>query len=135
MSQSLQPRLSRAVAGVTRRDALCTMLSGSAFSAAGVIGLPVAGSAKHHKHKCKEKTCKGGRLGKLCEKAKECCSNETNLLCSVPNGASVTACCAGINGACLGNGDCCLGFVCEPPGVCVVGSPDRAAIINRSGLR
>ena len=124
MSRLLQTWLSRAIVGASRRDALRTMVSGTALGAAGVLGVPITGSAKHHKHKCKKQTCKGGRLGKLCETAKECCSNETNLLCSVPNGASVTSCCVGINGECSGNGDCCLGFVCEPPGVCVVGTPD-----------
>jgi hypothetical protein len=128
MDRSMHTRLAQALNGTSRRVALRIILGGTTIGAAEALASPFGSNAKHHKHhkhhkhKCKQKKCKGLALGEFCETAKDCCSNETNLLCSIPNGGSQTACCAFQNGACAGDSDCCVGFICLSPGVCVVGN-------------
>jgi hypothetical protein len=125
MKQTTGSRLTQVLGDTSRRLALQTLLGGAAISSARILASPSIGDAKHHKHhkhKCKQKKCKGKALGEFCDTAKECCANETNLLCSIPNGGSQTACCAIQNASCTDQADCCSGFICSVDGVCIVGT-------------
>jgi hypothetical protein len=110
--------------GKTRREALRTMLAGSAAVAAGASLLSVDASAKPKKRRPKKRRknrCK--KAGQFCKTNKQCCTGKTKRRCAVASNAgnSDKTCCGGPGAVCGGanaDGDalgpfCCAGFMCS----------------------
>jgi hypothetical protein len=108
--------LTRLVGGPsTRRNTLRSAL-GVAASTLAVVGLAaLSGEADAKKRKrCKRcKRCAPQVAGSLCTTNQQCCTNETNRICSVAQGSSsTTICCGGTGAACTSNENCCRHFSC-----------------------
>jgi hypothetical protein len=114
--------LTRLVGGAsTRRNTLKSALGAVTTSTIAVVGLAaLSGEADAKKRKrCKRcKQCKAQAPGSLCTTNKQCCTNETNRICSVaPGSSSTTICCGGNGASCASNDACCRHFSCVV-GVC-----------------
>lgn len=108
--------LTRLVGGPgTRRNTLRSAL-GVAASTLAVVGLAaLSGEADAKKRKrCKRcKRCAPQAAGSLCTTNNQCCTNETNRICSVAQGSSgTTICCGGTGATCTSNENCCRHFSC-----------------------
>jgi hypothetical protein len=122
--------LTRLVGAVsTRRFALRATLGGAA-AAVGLAAMAGESAAKKKKRK-KCKKCKPLDADASCTTNKQCCTNETNRACAVPENASSSdkTCCGALNGECGGFDGmstiapfCCADYVCssltETPGTC-----------------
>ncbi len=125
MDASTLDRLAHMVGG-SRRAALRTALGGAAVAAAGIGASGIGCDAKKKKCKKRKKNkCKGKARDEACSSNKECCTNETNLACSVRNaGAIETVCCGALGAGCDADDDCCVGFRCDiGDGECVADAP------------
>jgi hypothetical protein len=101
--------------GQTRREALRSMLAGSAAVAAGVTVLGEDASAR------RKKRCK--KAGRSCTSNKQCCTKKTKRRCAVASNAgnSDKTCCGGQGAVCGGADEnlddigpfCCAGFECS----------------------
>src|SRR5262245_31264592 len=93
----------------TRRTALKMALGGTTVASAGLASAVGGTNAKKKHKKCKK--CQGVGFGEECNSNKDCCANETNLSCGVPNGGSpALVCCGGLNAPCSDEFDCCWIF-------------------------
>ncbi len=115
--------------GQTRREAVRSMLAGSAAVAAGVTLLGDDASAKPRKKP--KNRCK--KAGAFCSTNKQCCTGKTKRRCAVAvnAGNSDKTCCGGQGAVCGGANEdlddigpfCCAGFECSSEtrkkGVCV----------------
>jgi hypothetical protein len=105
-------RFARAAA--SRRNALKSAFI-PALAGLGAASFLDGGNSAAKKKKKKCKKCKGKNLGDSCTSNKECCTNETNLLCAIPSNPSSdnTECCGGVGAKCNNTDDCCGDFTCE----------------------
>jgi hypothetical protein len=119
-------RLTRIVGG-SRREALRTAVGGAAVAAAGVAASAIGTEAKKNKKRkrCKKRTWQGKAPGAGCTSNKDCCTNETNLACSVRNaGVIANVCCGALGAGCDADNDCCHGFRCDTgAGECEADAP------------
>jgi len=62
---------------------------------------------------------KAKALGESCSSNEQCCTNQTNRICGLRNGA-VTGqrCCGALGAKCGDSKDCCFGFGCGNDGFC-----------------
>jgi len=124
MANSSFDTLTRFIGGAnTRRGALRAALGGAAATATIGLALPVGETeARNRKKKCK--TCKAIAADATCSSNKDCCTNETDRACSLPeNSINTTKTCCGVLGAPCGGGlspvgpsqapFCCRGYLCS----------------------
>jgi len=104
-------RLCRLVGvGSTRRAALKTVFGGATLAAVGAHSAASETTASKHKKQCR---CKAKKLGETCTSNKQCCTNETDHICSFKNGGGLSLrCCGALGASCRGDTDCCNSFGC-----------------------
>lgn len=119
----------RFAAGLTRRDAIHSLLAGGGAVALVTMTAPANVDAR------RKKRCKPSKAGAFCSQDKECCPLTTRRKCDVADNASNsdTTCCGAEGAVCGGvNTDydtisphCCAGFRCSTdeiqngvPGIC-----------------
>jgi hypothetical protein len=125
--------------GRTRRTTLRSALGGAAAAVAAAIGASAitgdVAAKKNKNNKCKDKKkkcedklkkcenkkkdkCEGLPAGAACQSNQQCCTNETNTICSVfSNDATTTRCCGGLGFHCTSDDQCCKSFKCKD-GIC-----------------
>ena len=100
--------LRRSSTGRTRRTALTTALGGITLAALGVSARSPEVMAKKKRCQCKAKA-----LGDSCTSNKQCCTNQTNRICSFRNqSGGGLKCCGALGASCSGTTDCCFSFDC-----------------------
>ncbi len=102
----------------TRRGALRAALGGATAAAVLAVSRGDAGAKK----KCKKKKCpkcEALLVGQPCTTNLQCCTNETNNLCAISQGATeqVKTCCGAEGNSCTTDADCCAPVACDN-GIC-----------------
>src|SRR5262245_4728164 len=101
----------------TRRTTLRSALGGAAAATVAAVGFSaVAGDVAAKKKKCKKcPKCESLDFGQLCTTNSQCCTNETNMICSQAFNASNSdkTCCGALNFSCSNDNSCCKGFSCK----------------------
>src|SRR5262245_7983587 len=101
----------------TRRTTLRSALGGAAATAAAAVGFSaIAGDVAAKKKKCKKcPQCQSLDFGQPCTTNQQCCTNETNMICSVASNAgnSDKTCCGALGFSCSNDSSCCKSFSCK----------------------
>jgi hypothetical protein len=103
----------------TRRTTLRSALGAAAASTVAVVGrVALSGETdakqrRRCKRRLRRERCQPRAAGSLCTTNEQCCTNETNRICSVaPGSSSTTLCCGGTGATCTSNENCCRHYTC-----------------------